>query len=152
MAENLDTLEQIRDALESFGYQTKLHAEDLSINVGQHVVATAIVDQDKNELVLTCLLSYLSDIIGTDADEGQAAAFFLELLDAKSLTRPCAFSVEPGGDSADEFPLVLEDSVALGDFSEGELKVLMENLNKALAIGHNIITAARASAVLAVQG
>lgn len=143
MQTKLGTLGEISEALEGLGYGTKQHEGHLSINVGHDVVATAMIDEERSELVVSCLLAKLGEVL--KGDESEAASALVGLLDANSATRPFAFAVEPGdGEDASDYLLVLEDSVALGDFSPEELKTLMENLNRALAVAHRVISGAQA--------
>lgn len=128
---HLGTLEEIHEALEDLGYQSKVQDESLSVNVNRGVVASIIADQD--ELTVCCHLTTLGRLLPDDAE--QAAAVCAHLMRHNVAISPFAISLIADEDDEDpeDDPVALIDSVPLGNFSLQELKKLMENLNKAVA-------------------
>lgn len=142
---DLSTLEEIDEALGELGYATKLQEHSVSVNAGHDVVATVMIDQDKNEVVFNCLIASLGELIGDiqkdEANAGKAFNILLAMLEQNTYIRPFAYSQVPNEEKMEESPVFLIDSVPLGDFSTEELKKTMDNLNRALSSARKLVQA-----------
>jgi hypothetical protein len=83
---------------------------------------------DSNEVVINCQVAKLGDLNEDDIPTVQFG-----LLDANTRISPFAFGIISGSDNpeindAAQFPIVLTDSIPLGDLSTGELNAAMDSL------------------------
>ncbi len=134
----IKTLEQVADALGDLGYDA-IHENDAVRTAvgGSEAPFTAVLTTtaDASELVITCQLAKVGDI----PDE-QSETFAWACLDANTRVRPYSLATITGADDENlddddeaEYPIVLTDSVPLGDLSESELGSAMDNLWEALS-------------------
>lgn len=130
----LDNLQQISEALEELGYQVKFSTEAIHIAIGgttNPFLAVATVN-DRNELVITCKVAKLGDL-----EEEKIPEIEFLLLDANTQIRPYAFGIISSNDNPDmidaaEFPIILTDSLPLGDLCKEELSCSLDGLLMAL--------------------
>ncbi len=130
----LDDLEEVSDFLEELGYSVIPHEDTLHVAIGsvENPFVAVFMINDNNELVITCRVAKLGDL-----NEDEIPNVQLMLLDANTRVRPYAFGIITGSDNpdldeAEDFPIVLTDSIPLGDLSEDELEFSMESLLVAL--------------------
>ena len=132
MANKIETLEQVAEVLESQGYKVQLiPSEAVMIDIGgaTHPFPAVITQSaDEKQFVITCQLAVLGDI-----DEGNSTQFMLAALDANTAIRPYAFAIisdtdNPELESEGKWPVVLTSSAPVGDLSEGELCVAIDDL------------------------
>lgn len=133
----INTLEQVAEALGDLGYEA-IHENEAVRTVvgGSEAPFTAVLttNADGSELVITCQLAKVGDI-----PEDKSETFAWACLDANTRVRPYSLATitavdDENLDSDDEadYPIVLTDSVPLGDLSESELGSAMDNLWEAL--------------------
>ncbi|MDP8239520.1 MAG: hypothetical protein P9X24_10560 [Candidatus Hatepunaea meridiana] len=128
------TLQQVAETLEELGYNVKSHDNAVHIAIGgtETPFITVATINENQELVMTCQVAKLGDL---NEDDIPAVQFFL--LDANTRIRPYAFGILTASDNDDyddaaEYPIVLTDSLPLGDLSVGELASSMDSLLVAL--------------------
>lgn len=136
MTDNIETLEQVAEVLETQGYDARLVPDEaVLIDVGgaeQPFAAVVTKNDDGAAFVVTCQLAVLGDL-----DEELSAQFMLAALDANTAIRPYAFAIisdsdDPSLDTPEAWPVVLTSSIPVGELSEGELSVAMDGLWSAL--------------------
>lgn len=131
---NIENLEQVSEVLENLGYKVLHNDNAVHIAIGgtkNPFVAVATIGDDK-KLAITCQVAKLGDL----REEDIPAVQFI-LLDANTLIRPFAFGILTGSDNpelndASDFPIVLTDSLPLGDLCSNELASSMDSLLVAL--------------------
>jgi len=127
-------LKQAAEVLTELGYSIIEQEEAVYISVGgteNPFIAVATISE-ANELVITCQVAKLGDL---NEDDIPTVQFML--LDLNTRIRPYAFGIITASDDeeyaeAEEFPIVLTDSMPLGDLSAGELAASMDSLLMAL--------------------
>ncbi len=126
----LETLNQIAGALENFGYEVQESENGVACKVGK-LVSVLTIDSN-NQLNITCQIAKASDI--ADAEK-----FALVALDANTRILPYSIAMITANDNPDEYsdedadcPVVLIDSIPLGNLSESELDRAMNSLLEAL--------------------
>ena len=126
----IENLDQAAEALIGLGYNVIHNEEAVHIAVGgTNTPFTAVLTiNDRNEVVINCQVAKLGDLNEDDIPTVQFA-----LLDANTRIRPFAFGIISGSDNpeindAAQFPIVLTDSIPLGDLSTGELNAAMDSL------------------------
>jgi hypothetical protein len=135
MMNDINTLEQAAAALEKHGYQVVTGDNVVYMTIGgKHKPFVAVISQNKkNELVISCQVAKVGDF-----EEDNFAAVLFSLLDLNTEIRPYAFGIltnleDPTvEDSIEAFPVVLTDSMPLGDLCECELYSSMDSLLLAL--------------------
>ncbi len=139
----MGSLEQVAQGLASLGYEAELQEGSIFAKIGgTEKPFTALLTKDeRGELVITCQLAKLGDLREEDLPK-----VFLAALDANTKTRPYALAIISDADDAtldkeEEWPLVLTDSVPLGDLSSEELKAAMDNLLSALITSRDVLEA-----------
>lgn len=130
----LENLGQIAEALEEMGYEIHLHEDAIHTKVGgrSNPFMAVLTINENNELVITCKVAKLGDY-----DEDKVPELQFALLDANTQIRPYAFGIISGVDNpemedVEEFPIVLTDSLPLGDFCGEELQSSMDSLLMAI--------------------
>jgi hypothetical protein len=144
MTKNITNLTQVAEALESVGYEAICHDDAVHTKVGgtqNPFTAVLTINADRNVLVITCQLAKLGDI-----PEENISTFAVAALDANSRISPFAFATLTASDNPDldepqQWPVVLTDSLPLGDLSGGELEAAMDSLWSALAEGRDVLQA-----------
>lgn len=126
----LNTVDQIQEALENLGYETKTHNGSIHTVVGKF---PAVLTIDENVLTISCRMASLGDF-----QEDKVPELLFACLDANSRIKPFAWEIITASDHPDlddpaEFPLNFSDSVPLGDLSFEELNKAMESLWRAVA-------------------
>ena len=141
--EKLDTLEQVAEALTALGYEAELQNDGaVFVKVGGSEKPFTLIlttDNAGGELVFTCQLGTMGDI-----QDEKAADFMLAALDANTITRPYAFAIisdsdDPSLDDEEQWPIILTDTVPLGDLSADELNAAMDSLWAALAAARPVL-------------
>lgn len=127
---NIENLEQTAEELLGLGYNVIHNEEAVHVAVGgTETPFTAVLTiNDSNDVVINCQVAKLGDLNEDDIPTVQFA-----LLDANTRIRPYAFGIISGSDNpemddAAQFPIVLTDSIPLGDLSTGELNSAMDSL------------------------
>ena len=142
--ENITNLTQVAEALELAGYEAACHEDAVYTKVGgtqSPFTAVLTINLDRNALVITCQLAKLGDV-----PEENISAFAVAALDANSRISPFAFATltasdNPELDQPQQWPVVLTDSIPLGDLSGGELEAAMNSLWSALAESRDVLEA-----------
>ena len=128
--DNIANLQQVTEVLEELGYNVVLHDDAVHVAVGgtENPFTTVITINENNELVITCQVAKLGDL-----NEDNIPLVQFSLLDANTKIRPYAFGIitssdDPEYDDAAEYPIVLIDSLPLGDLNSDELDAAMDSL------------------------
>lgn len=130
---NLNNLQEIFNSLQNLGFEAVLNDGFIAVKIGtSENPFTAVLNiSGDNNLAVTCQITTLGRIKNQQE-------FFLACLDANTLTRfqPFAFGIITNNDADDDnhnnWPIVLTDTVPLGDFQESELESAMDSLLSAL--------------------
>lgn len=138
----IDTLDKVADALEASGYESEAQNGSVSIAVGgsqKPFAAVITLDEATDELVVTCQVAKLGDI----ADD-MLMEFCVACLDINTQIRPYAFATitasdNPDLDDPDDWPIVLTDSLPIGDLSSEELSASIDSLWSALVAGAEVL-------------
>ncbi len=139
---DIETLEQVAEVLEENGYEPVASEGAVSVGVGGQeapFAATLTINKERQELSITCQLAVLGDVL-----DDRELEFTVACLDANTRVRPYAFAVitasdNPELDDPDEWPVVLTDSLPLGDLSPAELISSMDSLWAALAASWDVL-------------
>jgi len=138
---NIENLEQVAEALMELGYNVVHSEEAVHMAVGgMNTPFTAVMTiNDSNEIVINCQVAKLGDLNEDDIPTVQFA-----LLDANTRIRPYAFGIISGSDDTEmndaaQFPIVLTDSLPLGDLSSGELNAAMDSLLVAIESADEVL-------------
>lgn len=132
MSTKLSTLADIHAALTEQGRNVDLLDSSVAVAFGssEHPIVSVLTIEDEN-LVITCQLAKFGEI-----PEDNLAAFALAALDANTRIHPYSVGYLSDTDgqegSEDEWPIVLINSVPLGDLSNEELDSAMESLLAAI--------------------
>jgi len=138
---NIENLEQVAEALMELGYNVVHSEEAVHMAVGgMNTPFTAVMTiNDSNEIVINCQVAKLGDLNEDDIPTVQFA-----LLDANTRISPYAFGIISGSDDTEmndaaQFPIVLTDSLPLGDLSSGELNAAMDSLLVAIESADEVL-------------
>jgi hypothetical protein len=137
---NIASLEQIHEVLESAGYETIRDDDGVMMKIGgKSAPFTSVftIDETQNQLIINCQIASMGDI-----KEDEMSNVLFTLLDYNTMVRPYAFAVissadGSNGSGADDeglWPIVLTDSLAIGDLCSDELIASVESLWSALAV------------------
>jgi hypothetical protein len=134
---NISNLEQIEAVLESAGYETIRDKEGVLMKIGgKSIPFTSVftIDEAQNQIIINCQIATVGDI-----KEEEMSNVLFTLLDYNTMIRPYAFAVisateDPGLDDEEKWPIVLTDSLPLGDLSDQELIASVESLWSALSV------------------
>ena len=145
----IQSLDQVAEALDAGGYEVEMGDETVHLKVGgmdRPFVAVVTVNEPGTELAISCQLARWGDI-----PEKHLLQFAVACLDANTRIRPFAFATitasdRPDLDDPDEWPIVITNSVPLGDLSREELHAAMDSLWSALASGLSVLHIGFASA------
>ena len=132
----IDTVEQVVEALEQLGYRVERQngvSASISLDQGEQsfVVNFSIVN-DGAELKTTCQIARIGDLIGDVENAEELVGVLWSLLDLNTEILPFATALDGDTDSEDT-PVVLTDSVPLGDLSSEEFEANVSGLREALA-------------------
>ena len=125
----MNNLPQIQEATERLGYETSLGDDALVVKIGQFPTILTI---DEGRLSINCKVARAGDI-----PEANQADFATAALDANTRLSPYALAMitdldDPSSEGQeDDWPIVLADSIPLGDFEECELKSALSDLQVA---------------------
>ena len=144
MTKNITNLTQVAEVLESAGYEAICDDDAVHTKVGglqNPFTAVLTINLDRNVLVITCQLAKLGDF-----PEDNISTFAVAALDANSRISPFAFATltasdNPELDEPEQWPVVLTDSLPLGDLSGEELESAMNSLWSALAETRDVLEA-----------
>ncbi|MBZ0264405.1 hypothetical protein K8I28_07025 [bacterium] len=139
----LDSLPQFAEVLENNAYECKLDDQSVQVKVGSKenpIVGVITIDDSNNSLNITCRIARLGDI-----PEDNVPQFMAACLDANTRILPYAFGLltasdNPALDDPREWPIVLVDSMPLGDLSEEEFLSAMSNLWIALQASRDVLS------------
>jgi len=139
----MQSLTDVQNMLEELAYESVLNENSIVVKIGGKVPAVLTVNA-KNQLDITCQLATLGEI-----GEERAAEFAFGALDANTRIKPYAFALISGEDDAslenqEDWPVVLTDTVPLGDLSKEELDSAVTSLRAALLASREVVTAAQA--------
>jgi hypothetical protein len=132
MSDNLKNLEQVYAALLDLGYMPSIGEAGVHLEVNGFVTVMTI-SEALQRLDISCQLAKVGDV-----PEDELPAVMYSMLDANTRTRPYAFEILSAQDTGDdidipESPIVLADSLPLGDLCVEELKASVESLAVAIA-------------------
>jgi len=139
---DIKTLVDVERVLEEQGYKPQFNENNVCVPVGSDSAPfPCVILIDDTNLTISCEIStwgQMTSRISADMKED----FFLGLLDMNSQTLPYAFSVltdiDGEGEDKGEWPVVLIDSMSVGDISKDELLASMRSLNAALLTAKNL--------------
>ena len=134
---NISSLEQIEAVLESSGYETVRDDDGVVMKIGgTSVPFTSVftIDEGQNQVIINCQIARMGDI-----KEEELSKVLFSLLDYNTMVRPYAFAVisateDPDLDDEEKWPIVLTDSLPLGDLSSDEIIASVESLWSALLV------------------
>ncbi len=138
--DNIATVEQVAQVLEENGYATQTEEAAVYTGIGgSENPFTAVLNICDEDLVITCQVAKLGDL-----NEDSVAAAAIAALDANTRVRPYAYALISDADDVDlddetQWPLVLTDSMPLGDLSSGELMANMDALWQAIAASREVL-------------
>ena len=92
------------------------------------------IDEGQNQVIINCQIARMGDI-----KEEELSHVLFSLLDYNTIVRPYAFAVisaaeDPDLDNEETWPVVLTDSLPLGDLSSEEVIASVESLWSALSV------------------
>ncbi len=127
---DIRNLNDVTGVLEELGYDVKEGDNAVHVAVGgseKPFVAVLTIDQS-DQLMITCKVAKLGDLREEEIPQVQ---FYL--LDTNSRIMPFAFAIITASDDAEmedaaDYPIVLLDSMPLGDLSSHELASAMDSL------------------------
>ena len=133
---DIKTLEDVEHILSEQGYKPQLNENNVIVPVGSEVAPfPCVLLMDDTNLTINCEISTWGKMTSRISDE-MKEDFFLSLLDMNSQTLPYAFSVltdiDGEGDNRESWPVVLIDSMPVGDISAEELLTSMRSLSAAM--------------------
>ena len=139
---DIKTLADVERVLEEKGYKSQLNENNVTVSVGsENAPFPCVILIDETNLTISCEITTWGQMIERISSE-MREEFFLSLLDMNSQTLPYAFSVltdiDGEGEDKASWPVVLIDSVPVGDISEDELLASMRSLNAALLTAKNL--------------
>jgi hypothetical protein len=139
---DIKTLVDVERILAEQGYAPQLNENSVSVPVGgDSAPFPCVILMDDTNLTISCEISTWGQMTSRISDE-MKEDFFLSLLDMNSQTLPYAFSVltdiDGEGEDKSEWPVVLIDSMPVGDISEEELLASMRSLGAALLTAKNL--------------
>ncbi len=134
---NISSLEQIEEILESAGYETIRTTDGVVMKIGgKSVPFTSVftIDEKQNQVIINCQIAMMGDI-----KEEEIPNVLFTLLDYNTMIRPYAFAIisaieDSGLDDEEKWPIVLTDSLPLGDLSSDEIIASVESLWSALSV------------------
>ena len=134
---NISSLEQIEEVLESAGYETIRNNEGVVMKIGgKSIPFTSVftIDKGQNQVIINCQIARMGDI-----KEEEMSNVLFTLLDYNPMIRPYAFAIisateDPDLDDEEKWPIVLTDSLPLGDLSDQEILASVESLWSALSV------------------
>ncbi len=140
--QKIESLTQVADVLLDQGYEAELNPDAVFVKIGgSEAPFTAVVTtgDDGKSLSITCQLAKLGDF-----PEGNTPNFMLAALDANTAIRPYAFAIisdsdDENLDEPEDWPVVLTDSLTLGDLCAEELMASVDNLWSALAASRPVL-------------
>ncbi|HIC35281.1 MAG TPA: hypothetical protein EYO78_10765 [Gammaproteobacteria bacterium] len=130
MGATINNLPQIQEVTERLGYEASLADDALIVKIGKF---PAILTIDGGRLSINCKVARAGDI-----PEANQADFATAALDANTRLSPYALAMitdidDPSSEGQeDDWPIVLTDTIPLGDFEECELKSALSDLQAAL--------------------
>lgn len=143
MGATLNNLPQIKEAAERLGYEATLADDTLIIRIGQF---PAFLTIDDDHLCINCKIARAGDV-----PESNQAVFATSALDANTRLSPYAIAMitdidDPSHEGSEgDWPIVLTDSIPLGDFEESELKAALVDLQAALVGSKDVLRIAFSS-------
>lgn len=135
MTNDINSLDAIAVFLEARGYEVTQSDDSIITRVGNFPTVITITDINGNgdpDLQITTQLTTLGQI-----SEDRVPAFLTAALDANTRILPYAVATitssdNPELDNPSEFPVVLTDSIPVGDISENEFQSALDSLLQAI--------------------
>lgn len=139
---DIKSIVDVERILAEQGYKVQMNENSVTISVGSDAAPfPCLILMDETDLTVVCeVMTYgqLMERIAPDMRED----FYMTLLDMNSQTKPYSFSIlsdiDGEGDERDQWPLVLINSIPVGDISQDELLAAMRGLSAALLTAKNI--------------
>jgi hypothetical protein len=141
----IHSLSEMAEFLEDSGFHVAHGEQFLAVKVPHtgHEPKNALltIDDIRNKLIISCRIARYGDI-----QPDRLPAFQAALLDANTRIDPFAFATitdqdDPDIGSADNWVVVLIESLPLGDLSPDELNTAMADLAHALPIADELLAA-----------
>lgn len=138
-------MEESRTYLESIGYQCEDMEDGFSIILGPSRKALLSINDEKDEFLVTCVVSSLGNLVGNNP--GHAVNCLIALLDQNILVRPFSYAVvvhdeEDKDRIASDYPVVLVRGIPIDEVNQKTLLGTMEDLQKALVFADQLLRAA----------
>ena len=136
----LDTKEQVAQALEAWGYETLISDKSVITKVGGNENPyTAVLYLDNGKLNISCEIAKLGDF-----PDDKLSILAFNALSGNTVIDPFAFAIIDSSDdstleNAEDYLLILTDTIPLGHLSEAELEFSMDCLWDALTESSNIL-------------
>ncbi len=130
----IENLLHVAEALEELGYAVNSNEDAVHVAIGgtEKPFVAVLTISERGELVVTSQIATLGDLNEDDIPTVQFG-----LLDANTRVRPFAFAIITSADNPDiadaaDFPIVVTDSLPIGDLCKAELAAEMDGLLFAL--------------------
>jgi len=132
----IDTIEQVVEALEQLAFRVERQngvSASISLDQGERsFVVNFSIDDEGKVLKTTCRFAPLGDLVEDIENESELIVVLYSLLDLNTEILTFAAAVDGENDS-ESTPVVLTDSVPLGDLSTEEFESNVASLREALA-------------------
>jgi len=134
--DNINSSEKVMKVLASMGYESEAVECGVRFGIGdtENAFPVVILIDDK-DMIINCEIAKWGEI-SSNVAEDMKDAFFLGLLDINTQILPYSVAVvsniDGEEDDRDSWPVVLIDSMPIGDISEDELRSSIQSLMKAL--------------------
>lgn len=138
--DNISTLAQVHEALQLLGYVSAVSPDSVVVKVGglkKPFRAVITHNAMTQQFQITCMIAKLGDI-----PEEKVAPFSLAALDANVRIAPYAYALltSQEGDEK-QWPIVLIETIPIGDLCSDELSAAMEGLVAALVDCRGVLDA-----------
>jgi len=135
--DNIKSSSEVIEVLTSMGYEPEAIDIGVRFKIGSSEAAFPVVVyiNGGDEMIINCEVATWGEI-SKNIDVAAKDDFFLGMLDINSQILPYSIAVisdiDGEEDNKDSWPVVLIDSMPLGDLSENEFRASIESLIKAL--------------------
>lgn len=143
----IKSVEELAEVLEANGYEAMVNGNAVFTKVGgSSTPYTAVIEYNSDNISISCELARLGEF-----EEEQLPQVFAAALSANTVIDPFAFAIIDETDddsitSAEEYSLILTDSMPISDLSPEELIYAMEKLWAALTESARVLRSAMVTA------
>lgn len=125
---NVTTIEEMAEVLQDAGFETEVNGDSVFTKIGVRSPFPVVItlDSEEKEFEFDCQVALVSNV-----PESNQTAMLAALLKLNAEIQPFAFAI-PTEEDEDDAPIVLVDSIPIGDLSSREVIITMEKLQLAL--------------------